>query len=285
MRRVLPFCGVLFAVVAVLGQSNSWRGLTPLVSTRTEVEKLLGPPKKDVFGRDTFSTDKDDLEVIYVGPRCSSGWDVSEDKVFSITTSPKSRGPTNFDDLKLDKSKFSYTIDDAMFATWTDPNAGIQYYFGNFDQEFREGRFIPKRTDNHLRCNGFPPYAPEGVHYPFETIDFYDADRERRDGPNEWFAHFENFLISFKRGYKAMGYKGYAVVYTDRKLTQAAYKRRLARLQRYLFVTREYSREDITFIEGGLRGKSEVQLFILPAEYKPPAPAPTLPSPQFMRRK
>ena len=278
---------ILAAQCFVFAQSNSWNGLTPLRSTRADVEKLFGAAKECLSGC-TYRGEKVGLEVFYAERECDGGWNVPKDTVIRFDLYSFDEGKS-FDELKLDRNKFSYTVDDAMFGTWTNPEDGLSYYFGNFDRFLRSIGYIPKKSDNlNLRCNGFPPYAPEGRHYTMEYTDFYDPDRNKRDNFFNNIARFQNFFVNFgnvERDFKDEKYKSYAVIYFDQKMPYREYQSFLRRIKKFVSETWKTQYEKLTIIEGGLREQSRIEFYILRAEQKPPAPEPTLPSPQFMRKR
>src|ERR1700720_1961854 len=52
------------------GQSNAWRGLVPLRSTRADVERLLGPPMVLVAGSYSYETKEEKVRVLYSEGSC-----------------------------------------------------------------------------------------------------------------------------------------------------------------------------------------------------------------------
>lgn len=274
---------ILVSAAFVQAQINSWKGLTPLNSNRADVEKLFGKPAESDYCCSRYETPDEKIEIVYSADRCKEGWDVAKDTVLSIAVSPKSDTVRSFDDLKLVKSDFSSTFDDAFFGTWTNADAGLQYYFGNQDLIFYRVTYIPKKSDNDLRCNGFPPFAPEGEHYPYEKFPFRDLALSRKDNLNRIYALIDAFIFSQSATFK--GYKGFILVYFDNKLSLKEYRGLVAKLNDFVFRHRKVPEGQITIIEGGMREKAEVELYLLPETYKPPAPNPTLPSPQFMKPK
>lgn len=267
----------------VFAQSNSWNGLTPLRSTRADVEKLFGAAKRCLSGCE-YQTEKETIYVFYPRHHCDGGWNVRKDTVieFAIPSSEKGK---SFDDLKLDENKFSSTTDDAIFGTWTNPEDGLRYYFRNFREQLLSVAYIPKKSDNqNMRCDGFPPYAPEGWHYTREITDFYNPKLSKGDNFNEIVGGFLKTFIELGNLEKDK-FKGYAVIYFDNELSYREYQIYLRRIKEYISKNWKTPYEKFTIIEGGLREQSRIEFYILPNEWKPPAPEPTLPSPQFMRKK
>ena len=285
MKRItISILMLIFAsTIFVYGQSNTWKGLTPLVSTRADVEKLLGKPKEDKYSCCRYETPNEYVSVSYAADKCDEGWNVAKDTVISLSVSPNADVGKSFEELKLDKSEYSMTGDDAFYGTWTNPELGLQYYFGNIDREFRSVSYIPKKSDNYLRCDGFPTYAPEGQHYPFERFSFQNKSLGKKENLHRIYAFLDNFIIQTTENWKC--YKGFVLVYFDDKFSLKEYKSLLDKLKAHIFKVRKVSAEQITIIEGGMKEEAEIELYLLPKDYKPPAPNPTLPSPQFMKRQ
>lgn len=284
IKTILSTLIVIFAAQClVLAQSNSRNGLTPLRSTRADVEKLFGAPEKCLSGCE-YRTEKERLRVFYAERECDDGWNVPKDTIIEFSVYSSDEGKS-FDELKLDRNKFSYTINDTMSGTWTNPDDGLSYYFRNFDNELVSIGYIPKKSDNlNLRCNGFPPYAPEGQHYTMEISQFYNPKLGKGENFNETVGRFQNIFVELGNVEKDK-YKGYAVIYFDNKLSYRQYQSYLRRIKKYLSKNFKAPYEKFTILEGGLREQSRIEFYILRDEQKPPAPEPTLPSPQFMRKK
>lgn len=261
-------------------QSNSWNDLTPLRSNRQDVEKLLGKPTDDEPYGVTYKTEKEKVQVLYTSEKCENGWDVPKDTVLRMEVYDSDVGKS-FDELKLDKNLFSHTVDDAFYATWTNTDEGVQYYFNGY-QQLESITYLPKKSDNYLRCNGFPSFQPEAQHYPFDKFLFYNPALSKKESLYSVFSRLDNFIFSLQN-YKS-DHKGYVLVYFDKKLSFKEYEKRLKKLKDFLFKFRKISPEMVTVIDGGIDYESRVELYILPKEWKPPAPDPTYPSPQFMKK-
>jgi hypothetical protein len=262
-------------------QSNSWRGLIPLKSTRADVERLLGKQVDTRFQIEYKDPISDDIvKASFAKTRCDHGWDVPSGTLLELSVSSKADSGRRIDGIGIDKDKLYVTTDDAFFSTWTDPTNGLAYYTSP-DIGLLERRFIPKRTDNNLRCDGFPPFAPEGVHFLFDNIRFYDS-KAPRDSFNMVLAAIQalEFQITSSRGQ----YQGYALVYFDKRLSFSKYENRLRSLKKWTYRFLKVPKNDILFIEGGIRDRSVIEFYMLPKSYAPPAPEPTFPSPQFIKK-
>lgn len=274
---------ILVGIISGFGQTNAWNSIVPLRSTRADVEKLLGAPKEFFYG--TFKYDSKDgkVHVDYSTRKCDGAWNVSVDTVLSITVYPASLEGKNLKELKIDESKFSMTADDTFTQTWTNPEEGLQYRSDGRDK-FLSITYLPKKSDNDFRCNGFPPFAPEGRHMRYEYTTFYSQKLNRGENINNVCARFGNVLFQLRENW-GKDYKGYAMVYFDNKLPLKQYEKYFAGIKYCVFNQMKFPPERLAIIEGGLREESLIEFYILPTKWKPPAPNPTLPSPQFMRKQ
>lgn len=272
---------LIVSAIFVCGQSDSWNNLTPLHSTRADVEKLLGKPKPEKSSCCRYETPEGNVSVDYSVSRCKEGWNVPKDTVLNLSVSPNSYIGKSFVDLKLDKSKFSLTTDDAFYGTWTNAEQGLQYYFSNVSKELISVNHIPKKSDNNLRCNGFPPFAPEAQYFTMERFPFQNKDLSKAENANRIYGLLDNFISNIT---DEDNQKGYVLIYFDKKLSLKEYEARISKIKEFIFKRRKTAAGKMTFIEGGLREDAEIEFYILPKDRKPPAPNPTLPSPQLKKQ-
>jgi hypothetical protein len=285
-RNFLTIIVLIFVnCISVFSQSNAWNGIVPLHSTRSQVAKILGTPKeKTVFDAFKYESKDGQVEIYYSDKKCDAAWDIPMDTVLSLKVYPVSLAGKSLDELKIDKNNFSVSIDDAFYAKWTNAEEGLQYYFYQIDKELISIYYLPKKSDNNLRCNGFPPFAPEGQHYTSWVSPFYKKNLSKGENFNEVIARFQNILVELGNLEKEK-YNAYVVVYFDDKLPFREYERYLTRIKQYVLKTWKVPSKALTVIEGGMREDSQIEFYILPQEWKPPAPNPTLPSPQFIKKQ
>jgi hypothetical protein len=271
--------------ISSFSQSNAWNGIVPLRSTRAQIEKILGAPKeKTVFDAFKYESKEGQVEIYYSDKKCDAAWDVPIDTVLRFEISPVSLAGKSFEELKIDRNSFSVSIDDALYAKWTNAEEGLQYYFYHVDQGLISISYLPTKSDNNLRCNGFPPFMPEGQHYTSWVSPFYDKNLSKGENFNEVIGRFQNILVELGN-LENKEYKAYAVVYFDEKLPFRVYERYLTKIKQYVLKTWAVPSKALTVIEGGMREDSRIEFYILPEQWKPPAPNPTLPSPQFMKKQ
>ena len=105
--------------------AKEWRGITPLRSTRADVERLLGPPTSE--SGSAYATEGERVLVTYSQRPCDYGWRVPLGTVISFFVHAKT--PPKLSDLKLDEKKYemrkSYHV--ATIRYYIDLEAGINY--------------------------------------------------------------------------------------------------------------------------------------------------------------
>src|SRR5260370_28973458 len=98
---------VLSLVAMACCQSNIWNGIIPLKSTRSDVEKILGPPTLDSKARDAadYKTKEGKVFILYSSGPCnvkpSNGWNIPELTVIQISFYPNFT--PKLKDLKIDR--------------------------------------------------------------------------------------------------------------------------------------------------------------------------------------
>ena len=119
------FIGILFCSVA---QAKAWRGITPLKSTRADVERLLGKP--GVHGRYQFKNER--AYIYYAEGSCDKKDQrceclISEDTVLNISVELETE--MRFSKLRIDKSKYkkTYASNDPDLAVYANDEEGIIY--------------------------------------------------------------------------------------------------------------------------------------------------------------
>lgn len=268
---------VLGCFCSVYAQSNSWNNLTPLRATRSNVEKLLGQPKDNKYGYFDYESADGLIRVKYSTRLCQEGWNVPLDSVLSISIAPAAKIGKNSTELKLDANRFALLANDTADGNWVDSQEGLIYHFKLLDRELTAITYIPKKSDYELRCDGFPPYSPESMYSPLIEQAF---DQRL----NEIYARTDGFLFNlFNAGNTE--YKGYVVVYFDRKIPLREYRERLKKVRQHIFTLRKIPSERVTIIEGGLKENSMLAFYVVKRDDPAPALEPDFPSPQFMKKK
>ena len=205
--NVTQFTTLLFIVpLLIFGQNNSWNGIVPLYSTKSDVEKIPSIKQdKCLVAKNTYYCsyllENQRITVNYAQDKCKGeipGFDVPRDTVLTISVYDLKEANELFRSLKKNKDKFFLTIDDVFHGFWTNAEEGIRYPFSNSDKAPTSVIFIPKRTDDKLRCNGFPPFSPEGQHFTMDTNHFYNPKFNKKDQLNRILSLLDRFIFELE---------------------------------------------------------------------------------------
>jgi hypothetical protein len=154
MRIVIPALLLLFLLstnrLEVNGQD--WRQIVPLKSTRTDVERLLGPTKETYFA--VYHLKEGVLDIEYSSGPCrpdrKGGWKVPKDVVITLNFSPRRK--SRIADLKLDPRKFRLVVNDHVIGVlyYVNDEEGITYEVQSGKIDWVE--YGPRQKDEHLYC-------------------------------------------------------------------------------------------------------------------------------------
>src|SRR4028118_123386 len=201
---VIGFLPLSWQQSTSLNQSGAgWKGIVPLHSTRSDVEKLLGQPQGKC--NCIYLTEHETVTMRYAADKCKgqlSGWNVPSETVLSFSVIP--RLERAFDELKLDKNEFVVTAGDAGFNYYTSSNKGIQYVVSSTDK-LRGINYTPSTSDSYLRCKGFPAFNPIN-----DTYRRYSSYSDKEWGYSA--AILTNLTMELRQ---SQNYKGYIFVYGD----------------------------------------------------------------------
>ena len=156
MRIVLVFIILLGTVQSLPNTSGTtgWRGIVPLHSTRSEVEKLLGPSTDTRPGSALYRT-KDAVVMVFYsdGDPCGtkdSQWRVPPNTVIAIyvTLSPgRPLSQFNLDETKYKKKSGGHRPEDIYYTN--DERGEVLRVFNG---EVLDLHYSPASSDKHLRC-------------------------------------------------------------------------------------------------------------------------------------
>ena len=146
----------LFLASCLVGEclAKEWRSISPLHSTRADVEKALNV-KSEGKSFDVFSLGEEFVMVIYSEAPCSNGnlgkWNVPNGTVLEIVVAPKIT--KYLSDLKVDLSRFkksSKVSRDYVVTTYTDEDDGfaIEVVYEGIGALY----YRPSEKDRHLLC-------------------------------------------------------------------------------------------------------------------------------------
>lgn len=264
---VISYLCITLSTVALV-EGKGWRGILPLHSTRTNVERLLGPPA-DTSNKymSVYHLEKEVVIFNYEGDhscKTPGGWQVPRGTVVSILVSPKTK--LRFSDLRVDESRYKKTggghrSEDVIY---TDNERGESITV--YQDEVTSINYFPAASDSHLRCPDARSTSNDGrgssVYYALDTYHDIPFEAEK--------SALDNFAIGLLEDPEK---KGYIVAYAGRRRCAAEAQERAARAKNYLVNERGIKPERIATIVGGHREEFTVELYLVPRGA--PAPTPT----------
>lgn len=150
--RKIALCAVCLIVAAKAATGKEWRGIVPLKSTRTEIERVFGAPKYTSYSGAYYSLAKEIVVFDYQTTPCKEdqlglGWNVPVGTVVGIGVIPKGNHRKQEYPLSTDSKisdhggGFTYYYDDAAgfsLETYKDRVTLVEYY--------------PEAARNNLKC-------------------------------------------------------------------------------------------------------------------------------------
>ena len=140
--------------MAVHSEAKGWRGITPLASTRKDVERLLGPSKEPDNYAELYNLGSEAVFIEYSSGPCNKnrdgGWNVPANTVIAITISPAVKARLH--DLEVDLSKYTKTEDPEL------PGNFFYYYdidgisISSSGDQVESIKYGPAAKDKHLLC-------------------------------------------------------------------------------------------------------------------------------------
>lgn len=157
MSKILLLC-LCALILSGYGpaEAKDWRGITPLHSTRADVEQLLGAPTDPSKEHSSvYKLEKETVLIFYAsGPPCGddtfSGWQVPRGTVVSITVSPTTK--VRLSDLQIDLSKYKKTVDFHRRDNISYVNEEEGESVNVFLDEVTYFTFFPAAKYKHHRC-------------------------------------------------------------------------------------------------------------------------------------
>ncbi len=144
LNRTVIAWFLMAAVAAIPVLAKEWRGIVPLVSTRADVERLLGRPMEQSLPYISFFDLKDEsVRVVYSEGRCKPGiageWDVPPDTVLRIDVTLKKE--LFLKDIQMDMSKYKKIghLHIRGQLTYSNADEGASIHTDSIDPEYERG--------------------------------------------------------------------------------------------------------------------------------------------------
>jgi len=137
---------------------KDWRGLVPLESTRSDVERILGKPRTGRYSTYIYDTADDRIDVLYSEGPCEATeverWNVPKDVVIRIDVRPKLAVFVKA--LVLDKNRY-VRIRESHPSNWfsysnNDDGIRVETIKTGQVEEVSLITYGPKAKDQSLRC-------------------------------------------------------------------------------------------------------------------------------------
>ncbi len=147
---------IVLSAQAIRTQAKDWRGIVPLHSTRTDVERLLGPPTIDRSETTIYEFKIERLYFDYSKDSCAidpKGWNVPRNTVIRIWVEPTTSA-LRFTALRLDLSKYKKKQDDHVLYIfhYLDETEGVRYEVDESSDEVTLIEYFPAVGDSKVRC-------------------------------------------------------------------------------------------------------------------------------------
>ena len=269
MRNIVVLIATFSSLIlSTPSQSNRWRGLEPLTSTRTDVERLLGKCPGPNLNSCVYDTAQETIVVVYSDGLCEKDWpfgyNVPVDTVIRIEVSP--REYVHIKDLEIDVGSYEKKLNSDASVTYVNDLEGVVIRV--FDGKVGWITYRSTAKQEELRCPAArltePTNAADAHDRLFEYNDV-DAAEEK--------AYLASFAQLLRQGSNV---QGYIVAYGGKRSFENEVRRRLQCQSNHLVKELGISKERITLIDGGFRTNRTVVLYVLPKGGRVPVPYPTI---------
>jgi hypothetical protein len=260
----------LILVVAATAKAKGWRGIVPLHSTRSEVEKLLGPPTEETTSSAVYVTPNETVVIYFAnGHPCGIGakyspWRVAGNTVTKIFITPNPGSPLS--QLSIDESRYKkFRAGHLSETRYIDDLEGEAVtVVGN---EVRSIDYFAAAEDSHLECPGVRQTNPTNCEYLPDAFDSL-GDIDFKQGK----LLLDNFSVALLDK-KAIAY---IVAYGGTRARPGEAIKCANHAKQYLINVRHFPDDRINVIDGGYREKRELTLYVASEGVCPPIPTPTI---------
>lgn len=151
---------VLFALLSsAFTNTQGWRGIVPLQTSRLQVEQTLGPPVEPCDKQCNYKSGADRVFVRYSGEPCSQNypWRIPVDTVIEVSI--YTAKDKKISELRLDRRKFKKTNDPELdgYYWYEDEAQGVSYSVSKNGRVTGTHWIGSSNDDQKLRCST-PPF-------------------------------------------------------------------------------------------------------------------------------
>jgi hypothetical protein len=252
----------LLLLAGISADAKAWRGIVPLHSTRTDVERILGVSKDPC--KCIYKTESEVVTIEYTRQTCRQnpdGWNVPPDRVVTINVSAII--PPRFSALNIDSGRYKQTKDLHTTATYYySEEEGVTYQVSE-DGVVGLTIYGPSSSDSKFKCRE----SSQAERNRFEPLFDQYGDIDFRDEK----ARLDNFAAQLNHFSESVGY---IVVYPEVQGRSAKALNRARRARTYVVHVRRVEANRIMIIQGGRRDVFTTELYILPKSSPPPRAEP-----------
>jgi hypothetical protein len=263
---LLAFFVMLVAAIPLC--AKEWRGITPLRSTRADVERILGRSPDASGSWAIYQTREEAISILFAsGPPCGTNaqneWRVPRDTVISITISAKRvvlLSTMNIVESKYEKLRDPHKLNRIEYRNKEEGES-----ISVVDGEVSSFTYFASAKDFDLHCPS-SQVESDSARKQYFRLDEY-GDLLSRDEK----IRLDNFAITLQQ---RPGSRGYIIGYPGLRTSVSNSLVRLKRARAYLVKERGIDPMRLVQIRGGFRKKFTVELFIVPAGAEAPTPLP-----------
>lgn len=276
MRNIGRIIASLFVLLISFNFSyaQGWRNITPLHSTREDVERLIGPPMEPRGG--TYDLEDERVNVVYSNsscdPRYPYGWNVPPGTVIAIQVYPKKK--LTLAALQLDLSKYKKSEPERIPGiVYYSDETGISVQTTYSREDVESIQYEPAARDSHLRC---PAAAARQAEIDKGESATYSPDQYYYEvSPKDERVLLEIFAGRLER--HPAESKVYIIGYADHCAVVGEALMRANRAKNILVYKLGIPEQRITTIDGGHRSTVWIELYIVQPGKPKPLPFPDIP--------
>jgi hypothetical protein len=269
----------LLMIACNLSYAQGWRGITPLHSTREDVERLIGPPMEPHLS--AYDLKDERVHIVYSSdscdPRYPYGWNVPPGTVIAIQVHPKKKLPLAA--LQLDLSKYKKSEPGGIpGVVYYSDETGISVQTTYSREDVEVIQYQPAARDSYLRC---PAAAALQSEIERGESTYYTPDQYYYNvSPKEERIRLEIFAGQLERHPPES--KVYIIGYADQCAVVGEALMRANRAKNILVYKLGIPEQRVTTIDGGHHSAVWIELYIVPPDKPKPLAVPTIP-PKYVR--
>jgi hypothetical protein len=154
MSGKLIISSVWLLLSVIYTQAQGWRGIVPLHSTRTDVERLIGLPSDSNKVMAYYYLENETVAIQYITGGCEKGyeWNVPLETVLTVAVHPKIK--PKLSELQIDLTKFKREVNphiaDIVFYVNKEDGIGIETRVN--EESVYSISYTATTKDTCLRC-------------------------------------------------------------------------------------------------------------------------------------